>query len=319
MVAHAARSSAVVALAVACLFLCVADCSAQDSPKASPACSRERSRHARAVLDEFFHPVVDKNRFELPPACPFARAKDMYLEHERHKEVVRRTQYKSLYSDKTFKSEYYVDKHMDNEHSDKIPAGADVCLAEYCGVLRCDAFRGWRATDAKARFEHALDAIGLHAHEWTRPRWRARARAAGARRAVLSRPRPRLRGRRRLRGGRSDGAVSRTAAALRVPDVRWRRGDVPRDGGAGSENKHKRVFVWLVVLALAACYAAVASDGSRGGPGAAAAQARARRRRRGSREDRRQPSRALRGEEAETQETDVADVVCVSSGCFEGW
>ena len=165
MVAHAARSSAVVALAVACLLLRVADSSAQASPKGFPACSRERSRHARAVLDEFFHPVVDKNRFELPPACPFARAKDMYLEHERHKEVVRRTQYKSLYSDKTFKSEYYVDKHMDNRHADKIPAGADVCLAEYCDVLRCDAFRGWRATDAKARFEHALDAIGLHAHE----------------------------------------------------------------------------------------------------------------------------------------------------------
>ena len=126
MVCHAARSSAVVALAVACLLLHVADSSAQASAKGSPACSRERSRHARAVLDEFFHPVVDKNRFELPPACPFARAKDMYREHERHKEVVRRTQYKSLYSDKTFKSEYYVDKHMDNRHADKIPPGADV-------------------------------------------------------------------------------------------------------------------------------------------------------------------------------------------------
>lgn len=109
-----------------------------------PACSRERSRHARGVLDDFFHPVADRNRFRLPPNCPFDRSKDMYLEHEKHKEVVRRTQYKSLYSDKTFYSEHYVDKHMDNRHMDKVPPGADVCLADYCEVLRCDEHQAWK-------------------------------------------------------------------------------------------------------------------------------------------------------------------------------
>jgi hypothetical protein len=68
----------------------------------------------------------------------------MYLEHEKHKEVVRRTQYKSLYSDKTFYSEHYVDKHMDNRHMDKVPPGADVCLADYCEVLRCDEHQAWK-------------------------------------------------------------------------------------------------------------------------------------------------------------------------------
>ena len=109
-----------------------------------PACSRERSRHARGVLDDFFHPVADRNRFRLPSNCPFDRSKDMYLEHEKHKEVVRRTQYKSLYSDKTFYSEHYVDKHMDNRHMDKVPPGADVCLADYCEVLRCDEHQAWK-------------------------------------------------------------------------------------------------------------------------------------------------------------------------------
>ena len=109
-----------------------------------PACSRERSRHARGVLDDFFHPVADRNRFRLPPNCPFDRSKDMYLEHEQHKEVVRRTQYKSLYSDKTFYSEHYVDKHMDNRHMDKVPPGADVCLADYCEVLRCAEHQAWK-------------------------------------------------------------------------------------------------------------------------------------------------------------------------------
>lgn len=118
---------------------------------ASPACSRERSRHARAVLDDFFHPLVEDNAYDLPSTCPFDRSKDMYLEHERHKEVVRRTQFRSLYSDKVFKSEYYVDKHMDNRHMDKIPPGADVCLADYCDVLRCDEHREWRQMDGRGR------------------------------------------------------------------------------------------------------------------------------------------------------------------------
>ena len=280
MVAHATRSSAIVALAVACLLLRVANSSAQASPKGFPACSRERSRHARAVLDEFFHPVVDKNRFELPPACPFARAKDMYLEHERHKEVVRRTQYKSLYSDKTFKSEYYVDKHMDNRHSDKIPAGADVCLAEYCDVLRCDAFRGWRATDAKARFEHALDAIGLHAHECDEAEMEgARARCE----RVLARCFPS----REERGEADDGVEAADAAAARLRAYFSKQlcgfltcGGVEEmfhlmAGHRPSENKHRRVFVWLVVLALAVYYAAMATWR----PGRAEELARRRRRR----------------------------------------
>ena len=74
----------------------------------------------------------------LPPNCPFDRSKDMYSEHEKHKEVVRRTQYKSLYSDKTFYNEYYVDKHMDNRHMDKVPPGADVAsrtTARCCGAM----------------------------------------------------------------------------------------------------------------------------------------------------------------------------------------
>ena len=241
MVAHAARSSAVVALAVACLFLCVADCSAQASPKASPACSRERSRHARAVLDEFFHPVVDKNRFELPPACPFARAKDMYLEHERHKEVVRRTQYKSLYSDKTFKSEYYVDKHMDNRHRTR-SRRARTCAwrstATSCGATRFAA--GARRTPRRASSTRWMPS-GSTRMNATRPSGgRARARRASA---LVARCFPS-----REAGVSADAGVSAAdaaAARLRAYFSKQHcgfltcggvRGDVPRDGGAPAER-----------------------------------------------------------------------------------
>lgn len=147
--------AAVLALHAAALGYRGCDAAEASPSTATPpehACSRERSRHARGVLEEFFFPVVvEKNKFALPPNCPFDRTKDMYLEHERHKAMVRRTQWKSLYSDKVFRSEYYVDKHMDNRHMDKIPPGADVCLADYCEVLQCDEHQAYKHPDARRR------------------------------------------------------------------------------------------------------------------------------------------------------------------------
>ena len=103
-------------------------------------CSRERSRAARTVLNEFFYPVADGARYALDLRCPFSHARDLFYEHEIHKEPVRHSKlyWRSLYSGKVFKSEYYVDKHMERRHGDKIPSTADVCLADYCDVLQCD-------------------------------------------------------------------------------------------------------------------------------------------------------------------------------------
>jgi hypothetical protein len=148
-----ARPLTSVALFAVCFFLFsgFVESRAQQQPASPPpGCSRERSRHARAVLDEFFHPVVLVNRFSLPPTCPFATEKDMYLTHEQHKQVVRRTQFKSTYIDKVFKSEFHVDKHMDNRHLDKIQPNADVCLAKYCDVLRCDGYRRFKRGDGNS-------------------------------------------------------------------------------------------------------------------------------------------------------------------------
>lgn len=117
----------------------------------STACSRERSRNARAVLDEFFYPVTDGAGYTLDSNCPVSRLRDMYYEHERHKEPVRYSKHywKSLYSDKVFKSEYYVDKHMERRHMDKIPAEADVCLAELCDVLQCSRHAAYLKREQK--------------------------------------------------------------------------------------------------------------------------------------------------------------------------
>ena len=57
-------------------------------------------------------------------------------------------QWRCLYNDsKVFRGEQFLDQHMANRHAAQIPAGADVCLADWCDVLLCDlaaAPAAWR-------------------------------------------------------------------------------------------------------------------------------------------------------------------------------
>ena len=104
------------------------------------ACSRERSRHARGVVTEALGPLAGAAGVDLKRGCPLRPERDMYLEHEQHKERLPGDKWRSTYAGKVFRSEYFVDLHMDNRHMDKVPPGADVCLADFCEVLRCDDY-----------------------------------------------------------------------------------------------------------------------------------------------------------------------------------
>jgi hypothetical protein len=52
----------------------------------------------------------------------------------------------SLYSDKAFYTEEALDAHLAARHADKVPPGADVCLADFCDVLQCDLLSALRPT-----------------------------------------------------------------------------------------------------------------------------------------------------------------------------
>lgn len=51
---------------------------------------------------------LDRMNATLSADCPWARGKDMYLVHEQHKKKIKNYEWKSLYSNKLFKSEYYI-------------------------------------------------------------------------------------------------------------------------------------------------------------------------------------------------------------------
>ena len=57
----------------------------------------------------------------LPEECVLNPRFDAYLDQEVHKVEESRYEWRCEYCHKTFKNEFYMDRHMDNKHTDKIP------------------------------------------------------------------------------------------------------------------------------------------------------------------------------------------------------
>jgi len=109
----------------------------------SHACSRLISRNVRKRLDK---DILKPARQELaivdawPSECPFDPAKDLYLRQEKQKQHKRTGGHGHSSSwtcglcGKAFKSEHYLDLHMERGHMDATPVNG-VCLADYCEVF----------------------------------------------------------------------------------------------------------------------------------------------------------------------------------------
>ena len=116
----------------ALLFLAVSVC-------VVGACSRERSRLARFVLDSHFFPLLLQWEGRLTDHCPFRRSRDIYYDQERHKTEKDARHWTCELCGKSFYSEHYLDAHMERKHAERMVTENGVCLADYCDVLRCHA------------------------------------------------------------------------------------------------------------------------------------------------------------------------------------
>eukprot|EP00873_Tetraselmis_striata_P008594 jgi/Tetstr1/428858/TSEL_018845.t1 len=120
-------------------------------------CDRRESRLARQVLHEHVTPHLTAAGMELPIACRLHPKHDMYAKHAAHSDLPlhllanlslpsRRLSgvagawslrglgnWRCDYCGKLFKAEEYLDKHMDNRHSNMTQG--TVCLAEYVDLL----------------------------------------------------------------------------------------------------------------------------------------------------------------------------------------
>ncbi|KAI5664978.1 hypothetical protein M9H77_24301 [Catharanthus roseus] len=101
-------------------------------------CSRERSRAAWKVIEEYLMPFVEKEKYQISPQCRLHPSNDLFRDQEEHKIHVDVNEWRCGYCKKIFRAEKYLDQHFDNRHYNLLNANNGKCLAEVCGALHCD-------------------------------------------------------------------------------------------------------------------------------------------------------------------------------------
>eukprot|EP00457_Paulinella_chromatophora_P011676 gb/GEZN01011832.1/.p1 GENE.gb/GEZN01011832.1/~~gb/GEZN01011832.1/.p1 ORF type:complete len:274 (+),score=7.31 gb/GEZN01011832.1/:68-889(+) len=102
-------------------------------------CDRKKSRLARDVLSRTVLLEAATAGYELPSECPWAPSRDMLGEQEHLKNKVSSREWQCGLCGKIFTSEDWLDSHFDRKHKpDAVSLERDICLADYCDVLRCN-------------------------------------------------------------------------------------------------------------------------------------------------------------------------------------
>ncbi|KAK4846355.1 hypothetical protein QYF36_016308 [Acer negundo] len=101
-------------------------------------CSRERSRGAWTIIQEYLMPFVEKEQYRISTRCRLHPDNDVYRDQEQHKFHKDTNEWKCGYCKKKFYEEKYLDRHFDNRHYNLLNESHGRCLADLCGALHCD-------------------------------------------------------------------------------------------------------------------------------------------------------------------------------------
>ncbi|MED6186312.1 hypothetical protein PIB30_065453 [Stylosanthes scabra] len=101
-------------------------------------CSRERSRAAQKIIQEYLMPFVEKEKYHISRSCKLHPDNDLYRDQEQHKSHININEWQCGYCKKFFYEEKNLDQHFDNRHSDLLNLNQSQCLADLCGALHCD-------------------------------------------------------------------------------------------------------------------------------------------------------------------------------------
>ncbi|XP_024973283.1 uncharacterized protein LOC112511771 isoform X1 [Cynara cardunculus var. scolymus] len=101
-------------------------------------CSRERSRAAYKIIEEYLIPFVEREKFRMSHRCKLHHSNDIFREQEEHKIHVDVNEWRCGYCKKSFRAEKFLDQHFDNRHYNLLNVSGSNCLAELCGALHCD-------------------------------------------------------------------------------------------------------------------------------------------------------------------------------------
>ncbi|XP_014512189.1 uncharacterized protein LOC106770871 isoform X1 [Vigna radiata var. radiata] len=118
-------------------------------------CSRERSRAARKVIEEYLIPFVERENYRLSTKCRLHPENDIFSDQEEHKIFVDRHEWQCGYCKKSFREEKFLDQHFDNRHYNLLNVSHGKCLADLCGAMHCDAVTNFRSPRSKCNMAAA--------------------------------------------------------------------------------------------------------------------------------------------------------------------
>ncbi|GFS21264.1 zinc finger, C2H2-type domain-containing protein [Elysia marginata] len=127
----------IVVVVVVVVFVCLVGLSHPEK-----VCPRDKSRVVSRVVREKMFPAFNELGVQLNPSCSFSLERDIYAIQEDHKVEESSTRWTCNFCGKSFVSEFYLDRHLENRHKDSIQTGDVVCLADVCDVFRCDIISG---------------------------------------------------------------------------------------------------------------------------------------------------------------------------------
>uniref|UniRef100_A0A5B6YJI0 C2H2-type domain-containing protein n=1 Tax=Davidia involucrata TaxID=16924 RepID=A0A5B6YJI0_DAVIN len=125
-------------------------------------CSRERSRAAWKIIEEYLMPFVEREKYQISSKCRLHPDKDLFRDQEQHKIHVDVNEWRCGYCNKIFRAEKFLDQHFDNRHYNLLNVSHSKCLADLCGALHCDLVMDSNSLPRKTRCNPAAAAKNRH-------------------------------------------------------------------------------------------------------------------------------------------------------------
>ncbi|KAK3040595.1 hypothetical protein RJ639_026916, partial [Escallonia herrerae] len=128
-------------------------------------CSRERSRVAWEIIEEYLMPFLEREKYQISSKCKLHPSNDLFRDQEQHKIHVDVNEWRCGYCKKIFRAEKFLDQHFDNRHYNFLNVTDGKCLADICGALHCDLRINSRSRKTKcnpaaaARNRHLCEGI----------------------------------------------------------------------------------------------------------------------------------------------------------------
>uniref|UniRef100_A0A2N9FJD7 C2H2-type domain-containing protein n=1 Tax=Fagus sylvatica TaxID=28930 RepID=A0A2N9FJD7_FAGSY len=128
-------------------------------------CSRERSRAAWKIIEEYLMPFVEREDFQILSKCRLHHDNDLFRDQEQHKIHVDINEWRCGYCKKSFRAEKFLDQHFDNRHYNLLNVSHSKCLADLCGALHCDVMMNTKLPKTKcnpaaaARNRHLCESL----------------------------------------------------------------------------------------------------------------------------------------------------------------